>query len=67
MKKNMGVADRIIRTALAVVVAVLYFTGSITGVAAIVLGVIAAIFILTGAVGTCPLYTVLGIKTTRRT
>ena len=64
MKKNMGTIDRLIRFVLAIVVAVLYFTGNISGTAAIVLGVIAIIFILTSFVGLCPLYSVLGISTT---
>ncbi len=63
MKQNMGSIDRIIRTVLAVVVAVLYFTGQITGTAAIVLGIIATIFLLTSAVSFCPLYYPLKIST----
>lgn len=63
MKKNMGAVDRSIRTILAIVVAVLYFTGTITGMAAIILGVIAIIFLVTSFVSFCPLYTVLGIST----
>jgi small-conductance mechanosensitive channel len=63
MKQNMGSIDRIIRTILAVVVAVLYFTDQITGTAAIVLGIIAVIFLLTSAAGFCPLYYPLNIST----
>jgi hypothetical protein len=37
MKKNMGNLDRIIRTALAVVVGVLYFNGTLGGTLGIVL------------------------------
>ena len=63
MKKNMGQIDRIIRLALAVLVAVLYFTGVISGTWAIILGILAVIFLVTSLVGTCPLYKVLGIST----
>lgn len=63
MKQNLGSVDRIVRTLLAVVVAVLYFTDQITGTAAIVLGIIAAIFLLTSAVGFCPLCSILKIST----
>ena len=63
MKKNMGTIDRVIRTLLAIVVAFLYFTNNISGLAAIVLSVFAIIFLLTSFMGVCPLYTVLGIKT----
>jgi hypothetical protein len=63
MKKNMGTIDRVIRVLLAVAVAVLYMTGMITGVWAIILGVIAVIFLVTSMIGFCPLYTLLKIST----
>ncbi len=63
MKKNMGTPDRIIRTILAVIIAVLYFAGQISGVAAIILGIIAIVFLLTSIVGSCPLYIPLKIST----
>ena len=66
MKKNMGSADRIIRTIVALLVAVLYFTGVISGTIAIVLGVLAVIFILTSLVGTCPLYLTVGLSTIKK-
>ncbi len=56
MTVNMGKTDRIIRILVAIVIAVLYFTDQISGTAAIVLGIIALIFILTSAIGFCPLY-----------
>jgi len=66
MKKNMGTIDRIIRTTLALVVVILYFTGQITGIAAILLGVIALIFLITSAVAFCPLYVPLNISTMKK-
>jgi hypothetical protein len=63
MKKNMGTIDRIIRMLLALVVIILYMTGSITGVAAIILGILAIVFILTSLIGFCPLYVPLKIST----
>ena len=66
MKKNMGIIDRLIRTILAVVVGVLFFTGQITGIAAIILGLLAVIFILTIAVGFCPLYLPLRLSTRKK-
>ncbi len=65
MKKNMGMMDRILRTTLAVVVAVLYFGGLINGVAALVLGIFAVIFLVTSFTGLCPLYSLLGISTAK--
>ena len=66
MKKNMGTIDRSIRTILAIVVAILYFTDNISGITAIVLGIIAIIFLITSFVGFCPLYTLLGISTLKK-
>jgi len=63
MKKNMGRLDRIIRVALAVLVAVLYFTNVISGTWAVILGILALVFLLTSLVGTCPLYMPFGIST----
>ena len=63
MKQNMGTIDRLIRIILAVIVGILYFTGQISGTAAIVLGIFAIIFILTSIVGHCPLYIPLKIST----
>jgi len=59
----MGTIDRIIRILLAVVVVILYMTGSITGVAAIILGILAFVFIVTSMIGFCPLYVPLKIST----
>lgn len=61
--KNMGNADRVIRSIIAVVVAVLYFTNVITGTFGIVLLVIAGIFLLTSLVGSCPMYSITGLNT----
>jgi Na+(H+)/acetate symporter ActP len=66
MKKNMGTADRVLRTILAVVVAILYFAGQISGTAAVILGILAVIFLLTSAVGFCPLYAPFGISTMKK-
>ncbi len=63
MKPNMGTVDRIIRSALAILVGVLYFTGQISGIAAIVLGVLAVVFLLTSVVSFCPLYAPFRIST----
>lgn len=63
MKKNMGTIDRTIRTLLAIAVVILYLTGTISGIAAIVLGIFAAIFIATSIVGYCPAYSILKLST----
>lgn len=63
MPINMSTVDRIIRALLAIAIAVLYFTGRISGVAAIVLGVIAVVFLLSSLFAKCPAYSLLGIST----
>lgn len=63
MKKNLGSVERILRVFVALVVAILYFTNQISGVAAIILGVIAVAFILTSFVAFCPIYAALGFST----
>ena len=66
MKKNMGMADRTVRTILAVVIAILYFTNQITGVAAIVLGIFAVVFLLTSFMSFCPLYLPFKLSTMKK-
>jgi len=63
MKKNMGSADRAIRFLAAIVIALLYYYDKISGTTAIVLLVIAGIFILTSFISFCPLYLPFGIST----
>ena len=66
MKKNMGTLDRFIRILVAVVVIVLYLAGSISGIAAVIPGIVALAFIITGLIGFCPLYVPLKISTYKR-
>ena len=63
MKTNMGTVDRIIRALVAGLIAVLYFTHQITGTAAIILGALAVVFLLTSLISFCPLYLPLGLST----
>ncbi|MBP7997900.1 MAG: DUF2892 domain-containing protein [Chloroflexi bacterium] len=62
----MGTVDRIVRVAIAALVAILYFTGVISGVLAIILGIFAIIFLLTSAVSFCPLYLPFGLSTLKK-
>ena len=66
MKQNMGKTDRVMRTVLAVIVAVLYFSKQLTGLAAIVLGLFAIAFLVTSLLGFCPLYVPLGISSRKK-
>jgi uncharacterized membrane protein len=67
MKKNMGNVDRTLRVLFAVAVAVLYFTNVLSGTVATILGLVAVVFLLTAAVGTCPLYLPFKFSTKKTT
>jgi hypothetical protein len=63
MKKNMGSVDRVLRLAAAVAIVVLIVLKVFAGTLMIVLGVVAAMFLITSAIGFCPLYVPLRIST----
>ncbi|MCO6461304.1 MAG: DUF2892 domain-containing protein [Saprospiraceae bacterium] len=63
MKKNMGTSDKLIRTAIAVLIFVLYMTNVIVGDFAVLLVAIAFIFALTSYIEFCPIYWIFGIST----
>jgi hypothetical protein len=65
MVKNMGRWDRVLRLAAAVVIAVLLVAGVIKGTLAVILALLAAIFVITTFAGFCPLYMPLGLSTKR--
>ena len=66
MKTNMGSADKAVRIILALVFAVLYFTGIISGLFGIILIALAVIFVLTSLISFCPLYLPFGLSTLRK-
>ena len=66
MKKNIGTTDRILRLVFAAAVAILYFANLISGTIAVVLGLVAVIFLLTSAMGFCPLYFPFKISTLKK-
>jgi hypothetical protein len=63
MKQNMGSLDRVLRIIIALGIIVLYFTDQMSGTAAIVLGLLAVIFVVTSFIGVCPLYIPLKLST----
>jgi hypothetical protein len=63
MKSNMGKADRLIRAGIAVGIGALILSHVLSGTAALLLGILAVIFILTSIVGICPLYLPFHIST----
>ena len=59
----MGTLDKAIRILVAILIGVLYLQNEISGTTAIVLLVIAGIFIITSFMSFCPLYLPFGINT----
>ena len=66
LNKNMGTSDRIIRLTFAVIVAVLYFTEIISGTVAVVLGILAVVFLVTSIFSFCPLYLPFKLSTRKK-
>jgi hypothetical protein len=66
MKKNMGPTDKMIRSVIGIIIAILYYSGIITGTLAIVLLAFAILFLLTSFMSFCPLYKLLGINTNKK-
>jgi DUF2892 family protein len=65
MKKNMGGADRMIRFIVAIAVVALYYFNVIEGTLAYILMALAAIFVITSFVSICPLYSLIGLNTSK--
>ena len=66
MKANVGTIDTVVRILIALIVIGLYFMNVITGTPAIVLLVVAGVFLITGLIKFCPLYMILGINTGKK-
>lgn len=66
MKKNMGSADRMVRTVIAIVIAILYFTNIISGTLGLILLVLAGVFLFTSFISFCPLYAPFGLSTCKK-
>lgn len=63
MTPNMGNIDRIVRVAVALLIAVLIVTNVLSGIWAWIAGILAVVFLATSAIGFCPLYLPFRIKT----
>ena len=63
MVLNESTADRVIRVVLGLVLGYVAFTSA--GVLAVVLWILAAVLVVTGAVGFCPLYRLFKFSTRR--
>ena len=63
MMNNMSSTDRWIRIVIAVVLIWLSYAGMITGILNTIAWIVAVIFVVTSAIGYCPLYQILKIST----
>ena len=66
MKRNMGTIDRSTRAVLVVVAVAVAFAVGAGSVLGVILFALAAIMLVTAAVGFCPLYTLAKLDTLRR-
>ena len=66
MSTNMNGLDRIIRLVIAVAAVIAAFAVGASSLFGIILFVIAAIMLVTAAVGFCPLYRVFGLSTKKK-
>jgi len=65
MQKNMSDGDRTIRILAAGLIIILYLADMFKGTLAIVLLIVAGIFLLTSFIGSCPLYSLFGISSSK--
>lgn len=63
LPENVGSIDRVIRIVLGIALVAVALGGSVAGPFLAATWVVAAIALVTGAIGFCPLYFVLGIST----
>jgi len=61
--RNMANWDRLLRLIVVIAIAAAWYTGYLSGTAALLLGVLAAAFLLTSAISFCPLYRAFGLST----
>ena len=66
VNRNMGTIDRTVRTIAAVAVGILILTGTLTGLLAIILGVLGIVFLLTSSLSFCPMYALLSLSTRKK-
>lgn len=62
----MGTIEKVARILVAIVIAGLYFINIISGTVAIILLIIAGVFIITSFMSFCPIYLPFGISTRKK-
>lgn len=65
MKTNESNLDRVIRVIVGIALLVFFFTNVISGTLGIVLAVVGGVLLITGAIGFCPLYALLKLRTNK--
>jgi len=66
MKKNVGSIDKIVRIIIAVITGYFAKTGTFEAAwTSYVLYAVSGIMLLTSVIGTCPIYSILGMKTNK--
>ena len=63
MDRNIGPEDRVVRVVVALGLAVLIYMQVLDGIAAIVVGVVAAYLLITGLLARCVIYKVIDVDT----
>lgn len=61
--KNIGPEDRVVRIVVGLALAVLIYFAPLTGVPAVIAGIIAAYLVVTGLAARCILYSLVGVDT----
>jgi hypothetical protein len=62
MKKNVSKTDAVVRSIIAIIIALLFYQRIITGAVGIALLVISGVFLLTSIFKVCPLYSIIGFS-----
>jgi hypothetical protein len=63
LHRNVGTTDRVVRIIAGLALAVALVAGTISGPLTAVVGLVAAVLVVTGAIGFCPLYALFRIST----
>ena len=63
MDRNVGPEDRVVRVVVALGLAVVIYVVGLAGIGAILAGVLAAYLLITGVLGRCVVYKLIGVDT----
>jgi len=66
MNKNMGSYDKLIRLAVAIVLIVLYYKGTLIGTLGVIALVAALVLTVTSLISFCPIYKIFGISSLKK-